>query len=83
MTRVGVHRPGFGSDLGLWWWNAISVYQAAVVTGPLRHHHHLGLLPEPVRRSNGYRDHGIRDAVLLAGPPGNAPNLLARPASSM
>ena len=32
----------------------------------VRHYHHLGLLPEPVRRSNGYRQYGIRDAVLLA-----------------
>ena len=32
----------------------------------VRHYHHLGLLPEPVRRSNGYREYGIRDAVLLA-----------------
>ncbi|WP_329348577.1 MerR family transcriptional regulator [Streptomyces sp. NBC_01261] len=32
----------------------------------VRHYHQLGLLPEPVRRSNGYREYGIRDAVLLA-----------------
>ncbi|MEU3618943.1 MerR family transcriptional regulator [Streptomyces sp. NPDC006872] len=32
----------------------------------VRHYHHLGLLPEPLRRSNGYRDYGVRDAVLLA-----------------
>lgn len=32
----------------------------------VRHYHHLGLLPEPKRRSNGYRAYGIRDAVLLA-----------------
>ncbi|MFG2374904.1 MerR family transcriptional regulator [Streptomyces sp. NPDC048504] len=32
----------------------------------VRHYHHLGLLPEPVRRSNGSREYGIRDAVLLA-----------------
>ncbi|MFB7313145.1 MerR family transcriptional regulator [Streptomyces sp. NPDC056192] len=32
----------------------------------VRHYHHLGLLPEPVRRSNGYREYGIREAVLLA-----------------
>lgn len=32
----------------------------------VRHYHHLGLLPEPLRRSNGYRDYGLRDAVLLA-----------------
>ena len=32
----------------------------------VRHYHHLGLLPEPVRRSNGYRAYDIRDAVLLA-----------------
>ncbi|MEV4947548.1 MerR family transcriptional regulator [Streptomyces sp. NPDC053755] len=32
----------------------------------VRHYHRLGLLPEPARRSNGYRKYGIRDAVLLA-----------------
>ncbi|MFF8843874.1 MerR family transcriptional regulator [Streptomyces sp. NPDC015127] len=32
----------------------------------VRHYHHLGLLPEPVRRANGYRDYTVRDAVLLA-----------------
>jgi DNA-binding transcriptional MerR regulator len=32
----------------------------------VRHYHHLGLLPEPVRRANGYREYGVRDAVLLA-----------------
>jgi DNA-binding transcriptional MerR regulator len=32
----------------------------------VRHYHHLGLLPEPPRRSNGYGEYGIRDAVLLA-----------------
>jgi DNA-binding transcriptional MerR regulator len=32
----------------------------------VRHYHHLGLLPEPARRSNSYREYGIRDAALLA-----------------
>ncbi|MER5402394.1 MerR family transcriptional regulator [Streptomyces sp. NPDC002599] len=32
----------------------------------VRHYHHLGLLPEPLRRSNGYREYGVRDVVLLA-----------------
>ncbi|QGZ48685.1 MerR family DNA-binding transcriptional regulator [Streptomyces sp. QHH-9511] len=32
----------------------------------VRHYHHLGLLPEPVRRANGYREYGIKDAILLA-----------------
>ncbi|MFI8516709.1 MerR family transcriptional regulator [Streptomyces sp. NPDC085481] len=32
----------------------------------VRHYHRLGLLPEPLRRANGYREYGIRDAVLLA-----------------
>ncbi|MGW6875898.1 helix-turn-helix domain-containing protein [Streptomyces xanthophaeus] len=39
---------------------------AAVTPRAVRHHHHVGLLPEPVRRSNGYRDYGMREAVLLA-----------------
>lgn len=32
----------------------------------VRHYHHVGLLPEPRRRANGYRDYTLRDAVLLA-----------------
>jgi DNA-binding transcriptional MerR regulator len=32
----------------------------------VRHYHHQGLLPEPERRSNGYREYGLRDAVALA-----------------
>ncbi|MFJ1751831.1 MerR family transcriptional regulator [Kitasatospora sp. NPDC088134] len=32
----------------------------------VRHYHHQGLLPEPVRLGNGYRDYGLREAVLLA-----------------
>ncbi|OKJ69295.1 MerR family transcriptional regulator [Streptomyces sp. CB02261] len=32
----------------------------------VRHYHQSGLLPEPVRRANGYREYGVRDAVLLA-----------------
>ncbi|HEY9373573.1 MerR family transcriptional regulator [Streptomyces sp.] len=32
----------------------------------VRHYHHLGLLPEPARRANGYRAYTVRDAVLLA-----------------
>ncbi|MFF3287311.1 MerR family transcriptional regulator [Streptomyces sp. NPDC003023] len=32
----------------------------------VRHYHHLRLLPEPVRRANGYREYSLRDAVLLA-----------------
>ncbi|TXS52710.1 MerR family transcriptional regulator [Streptomyces sp. t39] len=37
-----------------------------VSTRAVRHYHHLGLLPEPVRLANGYRDYTTRDAVLLA-----------------
>jgi DNA-binding transcriptional MerR regulator len=32
----------------------------------VRHYHQQGLLPEPPRRGNGYRDYGMRHAVLLA-----------------
>ncbi|MCB5182760.1 MerR family transcriptional regulator [Streptomyces antimicrobicus] len=37
-----------------------------VTTRAIRHYHHVGLLPEPARRANGYRAYGVRDAVLLA-----------------
>lgn len=37
-----------------------------VSTRTVRHYHRLGLLPEPSRLSNGYRDYRLRDAVILA-----------------
>ncbi|MFB7919330.1 MerR family transcriptional regulator [Streptomyces sp. NPDC056061] len=37
-----------------------------VSTRTVRHYHHIGLLPEPARRANGYRVYGVRDAVVLA-----------------
>ncbi|MFF8829215.1 MerR family transcriptional regulator [Streptomyces sp. NPDC015131] len=37
-----------------------------VTARAVRHYHHLGLLPEPRRLGNGYRDYTLRDAVLLA-----------------
>lgn len=37
-----------------------------LTTRAIRHYHHVGLLPEPERRPNGYRAYSIRDAVLLA-----------------
>ncbi|MET9607116.1 MerR family transcriptional regulator [Streptomyces sp. NPDC006512] len=37
-----------------------------VTTRAIRHYHHVGLLPEPERRPNGYRVYTVRDAVLLA-----------------
>ena len=37
-----------------------------VTTRAVRHYHHLGLLPEPARLANGYRQYAVRDAVALA-----------------
>jgi DNA-binding transcriptional MerR regulator len=37
-----------------------------VSTRTVRHYHHLGLLPEPERLVNGYREYRLRDAVVLA-----------------
>ncbi|GAA3470390.1 MerR family transcriptional regulator [Nonomuraea roseola] len=37
-----------------------------VSTRTVRHYHHLGLLPEPERLPNGYREYRLRDAVLLS-----------------
>ncbi|MFB8237515.1 MerR family transcriptional regulator [Kitasatospora purpeofusca] len=37
-----------------------------VTTRAIRHYHHVGLLPEPERRTNGYRAYSVRDAVQLA-----------------
>ncbi|MCQ0022528.1 MerR family transcriptional regulator [Streptomyces somaliensis DSM 40738] len=38
---------------------------AGVSTRAVRHYHHIGLLPEPPRLGNGYREYALRDAVLL------------------
>ncbi|GLY66682.1 MerR family transcriptional regulator [Amycolatopsis taiwanensis] len=38
---------------------------AGVSTRTVRHYHHIGLLPEPRRRGNGYRSYDLRDLVLL------------------
>ncbi|MGW5133964.1 MerR family transcriptional regulator [Streptomyces sp. NPDC004135] len=37
-----------------------------VTTRAVRHYHHQGLLPEPERRANGYREYTLRHAVVLA-----------------
>ncbi|MBT2233245.1 MerR family transcriptional regulator [Nonomuraea sp. NEAU-A123] len=37
-----------------------------VSTRTVRHYHHLGLMPEPARLANGYREYRLRDAVALA-----------------
>jgi DNA-binding transcriptional MerR regulator len=39
---------------------------AGVSTRTVRHYHQLGLLPEPARLANGYREYRLRDAVVLA-----------------
>jgi DNA-binding transcriptional MerR regulator len=37
-----------------------------VTTRTVRHYHHQGLLPEPERLGNGYRNYTLRHAVVLA-----------------
>src|SRR5689334_2407354 len=37
-----------------------------ISTRAIRHYHRVGLLPEPARRANGYREYSLRDAVALA-----------------
>ena len=37
-----------------------------ISTRAIRHYHHAGLLPEPARKTNGYREYSLRDAVELA-----------------
>ena len=37
-----------------------------ISTRTIRHYHRVGLLAEPARRGNGYRDYSLRDAVELA-----------------
>lgn len=36
-----------------------------VSTRTIRHYHQVGVLPEPARVANGYRDYALADAVLL------------------
>jgi DNA-binding transcriptional MerR regulator len=38
---------------------------AGVSVRTLRHYHQVGVLPEPARRSNGYREYTVTDLVLL------------------
>ncbi|PSK93004.1 DNA-binding transcriptional MerR regulator [Haloactinopolyspora alba] len=38
---------------------------AGVTSRTVRHYHRVGLLPEPIRRSNGYRQYDLRAAVEL------------------
>src|SRR5689334_17853447 len=37
-----------------------------ISTRAIRHYHDVGLLPEPARKPNGYREYSLRDAVGLA-----------------
>jgi DNA-binding transcriptional MerR regulator len=37
-----------------------------ISTRAIRHYHRIGLLAEPARRANGYREYSLRDAVELA-----------------
>jgi DNA-binding transcriptional MerR regulator len=39
---------------------------AGVTTRTVRHHHRIGVLPEPPRQADGYRFYGVRDALRLA-----------------
>src|ERR1700749_353893 len=36
-----------------------------ISTRAIRHYHHVGLLPEPARKANGYREYSLRDGVEL------------------
>src|SRR5690606_22717900 len=38
---------------------------AGTTTNTIRHYHRLGLLEEPERRYNGYKQYGVRDLVRL------------------
>jgi steroid delta-isomerase-like uncharacterized protein len=39
-----------------------------ISTRASRHYHHVGLLAEPARKANGYREYSLRDAVELPEP---------------
>jgi DNA-binding transcriptional MerR regulator len=38
---------------------------AGVTVRTLRHYHQVGVLPEPFRTANGYRNYGVRDLITL------------------
>ncbi len=38
---------------------------AGITVNTIRHHHRLGLLDEPKRRYNGYKQYGVQDLVRL------------------
>lgn len=38
---------------------------AGTTTRAIRHYHHVGLLPEPERKDNGYRTYSVRELVQL------------------
>lgn len=38
---------------------------AGVTVRTLRHYHHLGILAEPTRQTNGYRRYGLRDLIRV------------------
>ena len=40
-----------------------------ISTRAIRHYHRVGLLAEPARKANGYREYSLRDAVELARRP--------------
>jgi DNA-binding transcriptional MerR regulator len=42
------------------------VFTAHQAGEAIRHYHRVGLLPEPARKANGYREYSLRDAVELA-----------------
>jgi DNA-binding transcriptional MerR regulator len=37
-----------------------------ISTRAIRHYHHVGLLAEPARKANGYREYSLRDAFAPA-----------------
>ncbi len=39
-----------------------------ISTRAIRHYHHVGLLPEPARKANGYREYSLRDAGAPSSP---------------
>ena len=40
-------------------------YLSGVTVRTLRHYHQIGILPEPPRLENGYRDYGVVDVARV------------------
>ena len=67
-NRPAGHRVTLSQRQGVSWCMRIGELAnlVGISTRAIRHYHHVGLLAEPARKANGYREYSLRDAVELA-----------------